>query len=87
MLALSQAPVSPRRAIMSICVDIDKAKVEAMKNGIVPIYEPNLETLFDRNISAERLKFTTDLKEACGSRGHCVVFGPAHLPMKTARPT
>ena len=47
-----------------VCVDIDKGKVEAMKNGIVPIYEPNLETLFDRNISAERLKFTTDLKEA-----------------------
>ena len=47
-----------------ICVDIDAAKVEAMKNGVVPIYEPNLETLFDRNISAGRLKFTTELQEA-----------------------
>jgi len=47
-----------------ICVDIDAAKVEAMKNGVVPIYEPNLETLFDRNISAGRLEFTTELKEA-----------------------
>lgn len=45
-----------------ICVDIDEAKVEAMKNGVVPIYEPNLETLFDRNIEAGRLEFTTDRK-------------------------
>ena len=47
-----------------ICVDIDKAKVAAMKAGKVPIYEPNLDTLFDRNIAAGRLSFTTDLKEA-----------------------
>ena len=47
-----------------ICVDIDEAKVAAMKAGKVPIYEPNLDTLFDRNIAAGRLSFTTDLKEA-----------------------
>ena len=47
-----------------ICVDIDEAKVAAMKNGKVPIYEPNLDTLFDRNIAAGRLSFTTNLKEA-----------------------
>jgi UDPglucose 6-dehydrogenase len=35
-----------------------------MKNGIVPIYEPNLEEMFLRNIQAERLFFTTNLKEA-----------------------
>lgn len=46
------------------CVDIDKDKVEAMKNGKVPIYEPNLEEMFLRNIQAQRLFFTTDLKEA-----------------------
>lgn len=46
------------------CVDIDEKKVEDMKNGIVPIYEPNLEEMFLRNIQAERLFFTTDLKEA-----------------------
>ena len=46
------------------CVDIDEKKVEGMKNGIVPIYEPNLEETFLRNIQAERLHFTTDLKEA-----------------------
>ena len=47
-----------------ICVNIDEAKVAAMKAGKVPIYEPNLDTLFDRNIAAGRLSFTTDLKEA-----------------------
>ncbi|HPQ08110.1 MAG TPA: UDP-glucose/GDP-mannose dehydrogenase family protein [Bacteroidia bacterium] len=47
-----------------LCVDIDKAKVEKMKQGIVPIYEPHLDNLFQRNIKAGRLNFTTELKEA-----------------------
>lgn len=46
------------------CVDIDAAKVERMKKGEVPIYEPNLEEMFLRNIQSQRLFFTTDLKEA-----------------------
>lgn len=46
-----------------VCVDIDLNKVEKMRNGIVPIYEPHLEVLFERNIKANRLKFTTSLKE------------------------
>jgi UDPglucose 6-dehydrogenase len=46
------------------CVDIDKQKVEKLKNNIIPIYEPGLELLFDRNIKDNRLVFTTDLKEA-----------------------
>ncbi len=46
------------------CVDIDAQKVERMKQGIVPIYEPGLEEIFLRNIQAQRLFFTTDLKEA-----------------------
>lgn len=47
-----------------ICVDIDANKVERMKNGEVPIYEPGLELLFERNIAQGRLSFTTDLKSA-----------------------
>ncbi len=47
-----------------ICVDIDKEKVQKMKDGIVPIYEPHLDMLFERNIRQGRLIFTTDLKEA-----------------------
>ncbi len=46
------------------CVDINEKKVEMMKNGKVPIYEPGLELLFNRNINQGRLKFTTDLAEA-----------------------
>ncbi|SDE77064.1 UDP-glucose dehydrogenase family protein [Epilithonimonas hungarica] len=46
------------------CVDIDEKKVEGMKNGVVPIYEPGLEEMFHRNIQANRIFFTTDLKEA-----------------------
>jgi UDPglucose 6-dehydrogenase len=47
-----------------ICVDIDANKVEKMRNGQVPIYEPGLELLFERNIAQGRLSFTTDLKSA-----------------------
>lgn len=47
-----------------VCVDIDAQKVDRMKNGEVPIYEPHLDTLFERNIKAGRIRFTTDLREA-----------------------
>jgi UDPglucose 6-dehydrogenase len=46
-----------------VCVDIDTSKVERMKNGEVPIYEPHLDVLFERNIKAGRLSFTTSLDE------------------------
>lgn len=47
-----------------ICVDIDANKVQMMKDGKVPIYEPHLDVLFERNIRQGRLHFTTDLKSA-----------------------
>ncbi len=47
-----------------ICVDIDSAKVESMKNGKIPIYEPHLDVIFERNLKQGRLKFTTNLQEA-----------------------
>lgn len=47
-----------------ICVDIDANKVERMKKGEVPIYEPHLDVVFERNINANRISFTTDLKQA-----------------------
>jgi UDPglucose 6-dehydrogenase len=47
-----------------ICVDIDAAKVERLKKGEVPIFEPGLDLLFERNTKQGRLHFTTDLKSA-----------------------
>jgi len=47
-----------------ICVDIDENKVAAMKGGKIPIYEPHLDVLFERNIKAGRLTFTTNLEAA-----------------------
>jgi len=49
-----------------ICVDIDEAKVKRMQNGEVPIFEPGLELLFERNTKEGRLHFTTELEEAIG---------------------
>lgn len=46
-----------------ICVDIDEKKVNRMRNGEIPIYEPHLDVLFERNINANRLTFTTNLAE------------------------
>ena len=46
-----------------ICVDIDEYKVEKLKNGVIPIYEPHLDNFFQRNISQKRLSFTNSLKE------------------------
>ncbi len=46
-----------------VCVDIDEAKVAMMQSGKVPIYEPQLETIFDRNVRQGRLTFTTELAE------------------------
>ena len=47
-----------------ICVDIDADKIDKMKNGMIPIFEPGLEILFKRNIEDGRLSFTTDLYDA-----------------------
>ena len=46
------------------CVDNDKKKIDALNNGIIPIYEPGLEEILKRNYKAKRLVFTTDLKKA-----------------------
>lgn len=47
-----------------ICVDIDNNKINRMRQGEVPIYEPHLDVIFERNIREHRLSFTTNLDEA-----------------------
>ncbi len=56
-----------------ICVDIDKKKIEALKEGIVPIYEPRLDKMVLENYKRETLKFTTNLKEALDNSNICFI--------------
>ena len=54
------------------CVDNDIDKIQQLKDGAVPIYEPGLEDMIRRNVEKKRLSFTTDLKE--GIEGSEVIF-------------
>ncbi|PSL06327.1 UDP-glucose dehydrogenase family protein [Cecembia rubra] len=55
-----------------VCVDVDHKKIEGLKDGIMPIYEPGLEEIVKRNYASGRLEFSTDLSEAI--KGSEVVF-------------
>ncbi len=46
------------------CVDVDGSKIEALRGGRIPIYEPGLDVIVGRNVEQGRLRFTTELKEA-----------------------
>ena len=56
-----------------VCVDNDEAKIEQLKNAIIPIYEPGLEELIKVNTSEKRLTFTTDLKSAVEKSPVCFI--------------
>ncbi|HUT03251.1 MAG TPA: UDP-glucose/GDP-mannose dehydrogenase family protein [bacterium] len=63
-----------------ICVDVDKEKIESLKNGIMPIYEPGLREMVTHNARDGRLRFTTDIKE--GVRASEIVFICVNTPPK-----
>jgi UDPglucose 6-dehydrogenase len=54
------------------CVDVDLNKIQQLKDGSIPIYEPGLEGMIRRNVEKKRLSFTTDIKE--GIEGSEVIF-------------
>ncbi len=56
-----------------ICVDIDEKKVEDLKKGIIPIYEPGLEKMVLKNHEAGTLDFTTDIKDALDKTDICFI--------------
>ena len=59
-----------------VCVDIDQKKIDALKAGIIPIYEPGLEDLVKKNVREQRLSFTTNLPEAvAGSHAVFIAVG------------
>jgi UDPglucose 6-dehydrogenase len=55
-----------------ICLDVDKSRVDNLKQGIMPIYEPGLQQMVNHNYAAGRLKFTTDYKTAIEHA--CIAF-------------
>lgn len=62
------------------CVDVDQSKIEKLNNGVIPIYEPGLDQIVEKNVKAGRLHFTTDLKSAV--EGALVVFLAVGTPPK-----
>ena len=64
-----------------VCVDVDKIKIDMLLSGKIPIYEPGLEELVERNKEEGRLSFTTDLEH--GVKHGDVIFVAVGTPMKT----
>jgi UDPglucose 6-dehydrogenase len=64
-----------------ICVDIDQKKIEALRQGVIPIYEPGLDKIVSRNVGEGRLEFSTDLAEAIrASRAIFIAVGTPPKP-------
>jgi UDPglucose 6-dehydrogenase len=55
-----------------VCIDVNAEKVKSLREGVIPIYEPDLDVLFERNTKQGRLKFTTSLAE--GIEGAKIIF-------------
>ncbi len=63
-----------------VCVDVDERKIRELQAGRSPIYEPGLEELLEKNVAAERIRFTTDVAET--ARASDVVFIAVGTPQR-----
>lgn len=63
-----------------VCIDKDQGKIDRLRQGIMPIYEPGLDALVQSNVSAGRLSFTTELEE--GIKGASAIFIAVGTPSR-----
>ena len=68
------------------CVDVDEAKIQRLRDGEIPIYEPGLDALVRRGVEAGRLHFSTSIAESCPMSRLSSVLS-ARPQTKMARPT
>ena len=61
-VGLVQGVIMAEFGLDVICMDVSEEKIESLRNGVVPIYEPGLKELLDKNMKAGRIQFTTDMK-------------------------
>jgi len=58
-----------------VCIDMDAGKIERLKKGQIPIYEPGLDDLVERSAAAKRLTFSTDIKDIAGAQAIFIAVG------------
>ena len=63
-VGLVQGVIMAEFGLNVICMDVSEEKINSLKNGVIPIYEPGLKELLEKNMKAERIEFTTDMKYA-----------------------
>ena len=61
-VGLVQGVIMAEFGLNVICMDVSEEKINSLKNGIIPIYEPGLKELLEKNMKVERIEFTTDMK-------------------------
>ena len=61
-VGLVQGVIMAEFGLNVICMDVSEEKINSLKNGAIPIYEPGLKELLEKNMKAERIEFTTDMK-------------------------